>query len=390
VAFGFCVLAVFSGPGEAVGQVPGPKFAELSRGIEYANERVPRMPWSIHVVRVDRNDPALAVQSVHSHGAAVGLSTLSDQLREVRPTLGVPIAAINGDFYQRGRLFAGDPRGLQVVGGELLSAPEGGVAFWIDAAGEPHAENVTPHFEVTWPDGSKTPFGLNGERAGESLELYTPAIGASTRAMGGREWVLEPANEKGWPPLAIDQEFSAKVRGIHEAGDAPVPPGTMVLSASPGRARRLPRLAVGAVLKFSTATSPSLRGATAAIGGGPLLVHAGKALKIRPPSTDAYEYSSMFERHPRTGFGWSRRYYFLLVVDGRQDGLSIGMTLEELGAYLARLGCEEAMNLDGGGSSTLWAVGRVRNSPCDGRERPLANGVVVLRKPASAAPAKPN
>ena len=49
---------------------------------------------------------------------------------------------------------------------------------------------------------------------------------------------------------------------------------------------------------------------------------------------------------------------------------------------MLRLGCTEAMNLDGGGSSTLWADGTVRNSPCDGQERPIANGLVVLRIPS--------
>lgn len=49
-------------------------------------------------------------------------------------------------------------------------------------------------------------------------------------------------------------------------------------------------------------------------------------------------------------------------------------------AYLVRLGCREAVNLDGGGSSTLWVLGRVMNSPSDGMERPVANGLVVLQK----------
>jgi exopolysaccharide biosynthesis protein len=66
-------------------------------------------------------------------------------------------------------------------------------------------------------------------------------------------------------------------------------------------------------------------------------------------------------------------------VDGRQRG-SIGMTLEELASYLIKLGCDEAMNLDGGGSATLWCQGQLRNQPCDGRERPVANSLVVLRR----------
>jgi exopolysaccharide biosynthesis protein len=56
------------------------------------------------------------------------------------------------------------------------------------------------------------------------------------------------------------------------------------------------------------------------------------------------------------------------------------MTLQEVGNYLVKLGCREVMNLDGGGSATFWYNGRVRNSPCDRYERPIANGLVVVRR----------
>ena len=61
-------------------------------------------------------------------------------------------------------------------------------------------------------------------------------------------------------------------------------------------------------------------------------------------------------------------------------GLSVGMTFPELAAYMVKLGCQEAMNLDGGGSSTMWVSGNTMNSPSEGRERPAANALVVVRK----------
>ncbi|MFM8421387.1 MAG: phosphodiester glycosidase family protein, partial [Verrucomicrobiota bacterium] len=79
-------------------------------------------------------------------------------------------------------------------------------------------------------------------------------------------------------------------------------------------------------------------------------------------------------------------HWMLFQVDGRQPGLSVGMTLEELGETMARWGCEEGMNLDGGGSSSIWCVGRTRNSPCDGRERDVANALVVVRRRPGGKP----
>jgi exopolysaccharide biosynthesis protein len=56
------------------------------------------------------------------------------------------------------------------------------------------------------------------------------------------------------------------------------------------------------------------------------------------------------------------------------------MTFQELAEYMLKLGCEQAMNLDGGGSATFWALGTVRSSPSEGQERPSPNALVVVRK----------
>jgi exopolysaccharide biosynthesis protein len=127
----------------------------------------------------------------------------------------------------------------------------------------------------------------------------------------------------------------------------------------------------GDEVKLSTGTLPDLTGSQVGIGGGPALVRGGVALK----------FNGLQPRHPRTALGWNREHYFLVEVDGRQR-VSAGMSFPELAAYMVKLGCTDAINLDGGGSATLWAFGNVMNSPSEGRERPAANGLVLVRKPA--------
>ncbi|WP_019632868.1 phosphodiester glycosidase family protein [Actinomadura atramentaria] len=88
---------------------------------------------------------------------------------------------------------------------------------------------------------------------------------------------------------------------------------------------------------------------------------------------------------PRTAAGVSRdgRRVQLVVVDGRSRR-SGGLTMAELASLLARAGADDAVDLDGGGSSTLVARRRgakratVRNVPSDGRERAVANGLGVF------------
>jgi exopolysaccharide biosynthesis protein len=68
--------------------------------------------------------------------------------------------------------------------------------------------------------------------------------------------------------------------------------------------------------------------------------------------------------NPRTGVGIiDENHFVFVVVDGRSDGYSRGMTLTEFATLFKELGCEEAYNIDGGGSSTMYFMGRVVNNP---------------------------
>jgi uncharacterized protein YigE (DUF2233 family) len=355
--------------------------ATAGLGLAYTNSLVKAVPWSIHVVQLDRADPQYRIESIHASGGAVGLDTLSDLLASLKTAVGVPVAAINGDYYQRDRAYAGAPRGLQITDGELLSGPSGGPSFWIDALGELHAEKVASQFQVTWPDGAATAFHLNGERRHDGIELYTRAVGPSTHTTGGMELILTRAEGSPWLPLRIGQTYTGRVREIRKAGNTPLGVDIMVVSVGPAVPRQhLAQLQPGAVVRISTASQPALHGIQTAISGGPLLIQDGKRERLNIRYSESYEISTMGERHPRAAIGWNKSCFFLVEVDGRQRGLSVGMTLDELTKFFMNLGCEEAMNLDGGGSATLWYRGQVRNSPCDRMEREIANGLVIVKK----------
>jgi exopolysaccharide biosynthesis protein len=124
-----------------------------------------------------------------------------------------------------------------------------------------------------------------------------------------------------------------------------------------------------------------------AVAAGPRLLAGGERR-----SFDAYGARYAQARHPRTavGFDADTAAAWLVVVDGRQAGFSEGATLEELTEIFLQLGAEDAINLDGGGSSTMViaedGAWRVVNSPIHtgvpGRERPAANHLGVRRAAA--------
>ena len=347
--------------------------SEVGDGLIYRNDRIGAGPWSINLLKIDRSRKEFSLTTSIGRGRVMGLGPLSEQLEAIPADVGQPVAAINGDFYRTEQeSYPGDPRGLQIARGELISAPNGKTAFWVDGDGVPNIGNVTPRFLVTWPNGDTTAFGLNEERHANDAIVYTPRAGNSTRTGGGRELILTAADQGSWLPLQPGHTYTAQVREVRSSGNSRLRNDLLVLSIGPLLLDRIPEVRVGDRIKLSTETSPDLNGVQVAVGGGPVLVHNGK---VQPANA-----SKSRERHPRSAFGWNDRYYFFVEVDGRQHGFSVGMSLPELASYLVKQGCQEAMNLDGGGSAEMWVEGQVVNRPCFGYERNTANGLVMVRK----------
>ena len=375
-------LAAFVAVGPQAGAAEK-RPTKTDSGVSYWNEKVAREPWSVHVLKIDRSSKDLLFYSAHAKGRVLGVSLLSEQARAVPREVGRAIAAVNGDFYQRDKAYAGDPRGLQIVNGELISAPST-VCVWFDTNGNPHLDDVQGDFKITWPDGRKTGFGLNEARRRDLPVLYTPTYGPSTRSPGNWELVLEKEGAGGWLPLQAGRTFRGRVREVSTNGNTRLAPDLLVLSLSPNLAASLGDVASGAVLELSTATTPDVSGVKAAIGGGPAIIRDGKPFALKePPAGVGNNYSerSKYERHPRSAVGWSPTHVYFVTVDGRQAGLSVGMKLAELAQYMMDLGCTEAMNLDGGKSAQLWMNGEILNSPCQGEDT-VANSLLVLQKPS--------
>lgn len=130
-----------------------------------------------------------------------------------------------------------------------------------------------------------------------------------------------------------------------------------------------------------------------------LVVHKDQSVTIEPlthPKADDWEVvsgnvmlvrngeivpHSSKVRHPRTvvGFDGTGTKLVILVVDGRKPGIAVGMSYDELAEEMIHLGCKQALNLDGGGSSVmalrdgLSGELKILNEPTDGRERAVVN-----------------
>jgi hypothetical protein len=116
-----------------------------------------------------------------------------------------------------------------------------------------------------------------------------------------------------------------------------------------------------------------------AVGGGPVLIHDGK-IRITNKEEQLFPREEN-DRHPRTAMGYTRDGRLLiLAIQGRFPGIAEGATLEQEAKILLELGCYEALNLDGGGSSCLLVNGKQTIKPSDKEgERPVP-AVFLIKK----------
>jgi hypothetical protein len=102
-----------------------------------------------------------------------------------------------------------------------------------------------------------------------------------------------------------------------------------------------------------------------AVGGGPTLISQG-VIRITNEEEKMFTGKAIHDRHPRTAMGYtSDGYLIILVIQGRFPGIAEGATLGQEAKKLKELGCYEALNLDGGGSSCLLINGKETITPCD-------------------------
>lgn len=118
-----------------------------------------------------------------------------------------------------------------------------------------------------------------------------------------------------------------------------------------------------------------------AVGGGPVLMKDG-AINITNNQEHKFAGKAILDRHPRTAMGYTKEGdLIVMVIQGRMKGIAVGATLTETAILFKQLGCEGAINLDGGGSSCMLINGKETIKPSDlTGQRPVPAVFYVLSK----------
>ncbi len=328
-------------------------------GIVYEH-RLTDEPRSIHLLHVRPGRWRLAAER-----AGGGRETVGSMASRVGA-----VAAVNGGFFRIGGAFDGEPVGVLKIDTVWHSdpGPPRAAIGWADRGKRVEIDRLQMEWNVELPDRTVRLNGLNRARARNEVVLYTPAHGAET-----------PPGTSGIEIVAAE----GSVREVRSGGGAAIPRHGVVVSAGPETEFSRQAPAAGeeiAVRHRFHSSDPGVRWEEFdfIVGGGPLLIRNGT--RIRDFSMERVQDSFLTARHPRTAVGITvDGTWILAVVDGRQPGLSVGMTIEELGDLMEELGCLHAMNLDGGGSATFYWRGATVNSPSDlSGERPVSDAILVI------------
>lgn len=345
------VLASFQGKHSTKDLAPGLVYHHLAWGSPAVQEA--------HVLAWDVTAKGIDIVPVLAHGSLFGYETISQMAAQINP-----LGGINGGFFDP----FGRPLGPLVADGQVItSGVENTPAFYLTADGIPHIGPIFLDARAKIGDAVVVLDGINRPRAQDKVILFSRDYGMTTR------------EKAAGISLVVAKGALTDIK--RNVGGVEIPADGYVLSVYGPRAAALENLP----LRTGDRVDLSVFYKSVETGAPLLFAAAGEPQLLRGGKIDAQAIAQsriLAGRSPRTAIALVPPHLVLLVaVDGRNPTASVGMTLTELAEFLRRLGATEAVNLDGGASTTMVLGTKVVNQPSLNMERPTAFGLFLVKAP---------
>ena len=290
------------------------------------------------------------------------------------------IAGVNADFFSGSQAL-----GSAVVDGRpVLTSSSVRPSWYITDKRDMSIGYVEFKGTATCNGNSHALTAINGGRNSNALVLFTDAYGSSYKTNSlGLEVALKPI--EGAP--AFVGSLKVEVLAQPSVNTIALSSSQWALSGNQGTPENfLKNLKPGDIVDLSFNTELPVDGNIRDLAGGfPIMLRNNNLLSIS--ASPGYEH--VVDRHPRTCIGYNsdRTKVIILVCDGRSS-VSSGMTVSMLAHVMKQLGCSDALNYDGGGSSEMYSYDfGIINRPSDGSERAVPDAVwAVSTAPADNTP----
>ena len=370
---------------------------DLAPGVAYRQFTDISGPWVMHLVRVDLQRADIDVRQARALDQLRGREKPTDMVRRAIAAGTTVLAAVNADFFwlttgenENNQVIAGEWwKGLQATDSPYDTFDNARVQFGTDAVGKPLMDRFVLDGKA-WAHGTLTSVATVNSvppasaTAATAATLYTWRFGAATPRDTVRKVTEAPLLSSG---RRGDTLLFVRRGAATATSESAIPSGGAVLVAfgSGTSAQNVQSMADGDTVKILLATLPRPGSGAVPqllIGGWPRLLRDGQNIAGASPTLEGTIASNTDARHPRTAIGFSRdsTTLYLLTVDGRTER-SVGMTTVELAGMLQRLGAWQAMNLDGGGSTTMVIDGLLANVPSNASgERAVGNAIFIVKR----------
>jgi len=361
---------------------------EISPGVYYTHLQLENdtLIESAHVLEVDVANPFMNMHVLSPDMKVGKLGRVRDIIHPIQtseqPNL---VTAVNGDFFSH----LGIPSGLQISDGEIMTSPRMTKVSMIlkNDRSIKLSENVFMYAEITAGERKLQIDAINRTRKlkhDNHLFLYNTRFRDSTKTPEGGVEVIVSLETPKYDKLTTNQTMRGHVQSIATTADTAIRPGNIILSATGKKAKWLVRqLSKGSNVSIDITFDRDVNDAKEVISGNSTLAYTlltkGHINDEILDSNNPYT----LHRHPRTMLATKGDILHIIVVDGRQPGYSDGITMAEGARYLQHIGMENAINIDGGGSTTCFirktgdTTTTLVNRPSDGFEREIGNALAI-------------
>lgn len=357
----------------------------IAPGVKLHTIKKPTIPMSIRILEIDRKNPAVRIKNAVAHDTlGKGFEKTSSMAARSYKKDEIVVGAINGDFFGISdptnpyiHLTSSMIKDHEFVFGKKTNY----TCFGSGLGNAPVTDTLSFQGNILTKNNlSYTIDGVNIQPSTTNLVVYNHYIGKNSKTDNtstevGIRFINGIENNK--PMQAVVETKQ------HLTGNMLISGDTYVLSGRGDAGIFInTNINIGDTITLMLGNLDVLGSIENMIGGRPKLLTNG----VRPATFTGMEdlpATNTDNVNPRTAVGFSKdssKIYFV-AVDGRQQTVSAGMTDAQLADYMKGIGCYQAVNLDGGGSTTLVARDTIRNSPSDAAgERPVGNALMVVAK----------
>ena len=324
----------------------------------------------------DLSDSKVDVRTVKANNTYASCATVPAMAQAATNASGETyFAGVNADFFGNSA-----PIGYAVVDGDVYRSPmsAGWASFGFGSDRKPViGASVSISATATINGTVATINGINATRGENDLILYSPQNGSNTGTNEyGTEVLVEPVDGK---MGILGRTTKMKVVGspVSNKGKMEIPANGYVLSGHGTSATLLNGLTEGTEIEikgWANYDGVDMMNVTQMAGGQPVILKDGVVL-----DTEGY-LDHLVANNPRTAVGYNdKNELVMLVVDGR-SATSDGCVSKELADIMKNVGCSDALNFDGGGSSTMYCGPKlgIINNPSDGNPRAVTNGLFLV------------